>query len=69
MANTWLFNTSDEAVEVPISYVDASNKVVKTSVFIQPRARARIQSGAKADSEFLQLNARKIVAREVTGDK
>lgn len=69
MADTWIFNTSDEAMEVPISYVDESNKVVKTSVFIQPRARARIQSGAKADSEFLQLNTRKVVAREVKGDK
>ena len=56
-----VINTSDETMEVPIKLADST----VTSVFIQPRSRAKLPEGAQVVKQFVELNARSVQTRNI----
>ena len=58
---TLVINTSDEAMEVPVKLADGT----VTSVFIQPRSRAKLPEGAQVIKQFVELNARSVQTRNI----
>ncbi len=56
-----VINTSDESMEVPVKLADGT----VTSVFIQPRSRAKLPEGAQVIKQFVELNARSVQTRNV----
>ncbi len=51
-----IFNKSDSQVEVPVENTDGT----KTSVFVQPKSKAKLSPGQSVPELFLKKNAARV---------
>jgi hypothetical protein len=63
MATKYVINNSTERLAVPIQLVTDPSK--QTAIFIQPKSKAVLPNEYCIQAEWLQLNARTIVVREL----